>query len=68
MKRIHVCRRLLSYRYNPSLEVGRDHAPFPSLIAHFNIFCAHKNANEPTLSLQLWQNSGSSLLLVVWQL
>jgi hypothetical protein len=36
-------------------------------IAHFNIFVhAHKNANEPATSLQLWQNSGSSLLLYLY--
>jgi hypothetical protein len=33
------------------------------------IFCARtKNANEPATSLQLRQNSGSSLLLVIWLL
>jgi hypothetical protein len=34
--------------------------------APLNIFVhAHINANEPATSLQLWQNSGNGLLLVV---
>jgi hypothetical protein len=37
-------------------------------ISHLNIFVhARKNTFELATSLQLWQNSGSSFLLVVWQ-